>query len=147
MREIKFRAWVPKGYTRWGKEGGMVMLSWKELIDDLHSEANPNKSVLGLGISHKEEGVVFMQNTGLKEKNGKEIYEGDILAYSNKRHRHYEVVWNESRAQFDMKRTVKNYTLQYRISKAPSQGKNLEIIGNIYETPKLLEDNNKDHDY
>jgi len=65
MREIKFRAW----FVRMGK-----MLTWKEMTSEwtLDQFAHP---------SAYDEDMKLMQFTGLKDKNGKEIYEGDIVDY------------------------------------------------------------------
>lgn len=68
----------------------------------------------------------LMQCTGLRDKNGKLIYEGDIL----KSGIHcYQVVWHEGK--FVLNKGCKNY---------PIGGCDLmEIIGNIHENPELLE--------
>ena len=76
--------------------------------------------------------VVLMQFTGLKDKNGKEIYEGDILTYSgitsngNKILR--EVNYNPEYARFQSGMYPLNQSIELS-----------EIIGNIYENPELLQ--------
>jgi uncharacterized phage protein (TIGR01671 family) len=89
-----------------------------------------------------------MQCTGLKDKNGKLIYEGDILRseeypFKNEESYNYaaEVLWDDASATF--------YYYTFRIStnvvgRAEGNTGNLndyewEVIGNIYENPELLE--------
>lgn len=62
MREIKFRAWAK------GEFDESIMLDWETFR---HSIAE--------WIGNEERGCVLMQYTGLEDKNGKEIYEGDIV--------------------------------------------------------------------
>ena len=81
--------------------------------------------------------LVIMQSTGLKDKNGKEIFEGDILDYNGKK---ALVRWHGSYASFI-------YRFVDELQKRNPEWKPLylaymkcEIIGNIYENPDLLED-------
>ena len=81
--------------------------------------------------------LVIMQSTGLKDKNGKEIFEGDILDYKGRK---ALVKWHGSYASFI-------YRFVDELQKRNTEWKPLylaymkcEIIGNIYENPELLED-------
>lgn len=73
------------------------------------------------------EEVEIMQYTGLKDKNGKEIYEGDTLFWLKERNLpHYEVKIPDI-----------FYMLEHM---AYTQPQDLEILGNIYENPELIND-------
>ena len=85
------------------------------------------------------------QKTGLKDKNGVEIYEGDITRFHTDEPTHWmqeadiasghvtkEVVWHEGKFHLNKDGDVLNWH-------ATSKPQNLEVIGNIYESPELLE--------
>jgi hypothetical protein len=73
----------------------------------------------------------LMQYTGLEDKNGKEIYEGDILFNPNDRYEYYEVRWNSKEACFEL---GDDGSLMSKYGLASFWG----ISGNIYENPELI---------
>ena len=138
-RPIKFRAWSKKSQT-------MIQVTgyWWE-------EEGCNSENLAEGFSYDK--YVLMQYIGLKDKNGKEIYEGDILiAEIGKTYfRPYEsyetalVVWSPFGKGFVMDTSGRHgigdekYGDYYPILKWDSQERvSYMIIGNIFENPELL---------
>ena len=80
------------------------------------------------------------QYTGLKDKNGKRIFEGDILQTGTIKG---EVVWSENRAEYCL--LWKDYGKQCDFFKSPNLasfafGRDMEVIGNIHDNPELLEE-------
>ena len=92
-----------------------------------------------------DDGIELMQFTGLKDRNGREIYEGDILvtwndspefdSWDKDMYGPTSVFWSELEDQWDgthwrwQKDTESVFGIQF-----------LEVIGNIYENPGLLKD-------
>lgn len=122
----KFRAWLKQ---------------YKKMVDEVNDmtffEGNLEfigcRPADGVSFQYCADDIILMQSTGLKDKNGKEIFEGDILASDN-----YPVNGVvEFRANLGMwVNLLKSYSYyEYLGNVANSR----EIIGNIYENPELLE--------
>ncbi len=94
-----------------------------------------------------------LQYTGLKDKNGKEIYEGDVVSILDKTSREYpyigEVKWNEFVTGFEAYPKELHHSLflhnpnpEERLIKELKQfmrsPRTIEVLGNIYENPELL---------
>jgi uncharacterized phage protein (TIGR01671 family) len=74
------------------------------------------------------------QYTGMKDKNGTRIFEGDILNYPNSIN--YVVQWNNSQAKYCVRGiNDEDYDELYNLIESYT-----EIIGNIYDNPELLEE-------
>jgi uncharacterized phage protein (TIGR01671 family) len=126
MREIKFRAWEPD----------IDFMTTNIGIDKIHLF-----DFQGDNITEQEE-LIIMQYTGLKDKNGKEIYEGDIIACKFHHEFHERIDWSD----VDIVGTVfwdhSGYSLKAVNGEDDTRFPELhnlncsesEIIGNIYET-------------
>jgi len=80
----------------------------------------------------------LMQYTGLKDKNGVEIYEGDVVNIIDPHVETWgEVVYWEHDASFGV---MGSGTFRELLSSAHRSERELEVIGNIYENPELLGD-------
>ena len=127
---IKFRAWH--------KElGRMMSISDMWFNVDSLGEIGLNDAIMNDYITVSPDEIELMQSTGLKDKNGKEIFEGDIVDYKG---REAVVKWHGSYASF-IYRFVDG--LQERVSEWDPlflACYNFEVIGNIYENPEFLED-------
>ena len=122
MREIKFRAWIKKESRM--TEVGVLSQNGKSItVDDSDMDGTYNRHVGG----NKFE---LMQFTGLKDKNGKEIYEGDIV---NHIYHHQKAVIEWINCGLMMK-----YSDGLKDSMFAIDMEHIEIIGNIYENPELL---------
>jgi hypothetical protein len=81
---------------------------------------------LGYSFVSSAEVVVIRQFTGLKDKNGKEIYEGDVVFWAS---RNFIVEWDKDK--FIMKTLKEGFG-------SIDRWEECEVIGNIYENPELL---------
>lgn len=80
--------------------------------------------------------VEFMENTGMKDKNGKYIYEGDIVTVNGT----WDCIieYNQSSCAFVLKSIDSRWSTGY-FSNYEDIEEMLEVIGNIYENKELLE--------
>lgn len=149
-RIIKFRAWDTKN-KNWLKavppdEYMLDSDDWSAPDYDDMCEAlfvYPNNP---LGSTFNDR-IIFQQFTGLKDKNGKEIYEGDIVSFLGRfQEEPFEelvglVNYSEYIAAFAIQRSAGHFPSNYWYFFIESYVKDVEIIGNIYENPELRNKN------
>lgn len=150
MREIKFRAWD-------------VGLKQMIPVFDIQFHDPVTRHIDGISLKPKtaqptiinkrtvwrqvhEDDAVLMQYTGLKDKNGVEIYEGDILGYSHGKDERFSefigsVRWGDCYFIVDglagwwteSAKELMSESLQSTTNKSVC-----EVIGNIYSNPELV---------
>ena len=123
MREIKFRAWDIQTESM----RDVLVIDWVNELIDLSS---------GI-IERRPHEVILMQYTGLEDKNGVEICEGDIVetVYNGEVFAGV-VVYDLSEVDFKVTDGKEKYGRNFQYLAGNDEN---EVIGNIYETPELLE--------
>ena len=123
MREIKFRAWDKDR-----------MVKGFELFED----------------NSAYRGAIPMQFTGLLDKNGKEIYEGDILQFSDKWEWYRSDLfkfWLQGKTSEEKQQWIEEQPYEVREVRIPDCYEGFsksdlesawEVIGNIYKNPELI---------
>ena len=81
---------------------------------------------------------ILMQSTGLKDKNGKLIYEGDIIV--NEKFVKYITRWNDNIGQFYISKINPSKYDNWKDWHLARHDLDYELIGNVYENPELLEE-------
>lgn len=126
MRELKFRAYYkgkmyPVATPEYTKLFNKKIYFADGFIDDYYTEGK----------------VELMQYTGLKDKKGKEIYEGDIIS-DGQDNRVVEYDYNAfittRKFSYLGKKTRDTTTMAFNL---------VRVVGNIYENPELLKEKNK----
>lgn len=131
MREIKFRAWLKNEKKMidvkaidWDENGNVFSVNYPE-----------GKSYSG----YDKDEIELLQYTGLKDKNGVEIYEGNIIQFQpepeeSPYHNKYVVDFFQEDCSFTLfeKGKAKLGLFEYERNE-------IIVIGNIYENPELLE--------
>ena len=128
--KLKFRAWDKHSQKMFAND---ELLIWNNNVYANDSKKLTCNNLKGWSIDDE----YLMQSTGLRDKNGKEIFEGDILDYKGRK---ALVRWHGSYASFI-------YRFVDELQNRKTEWKPLylaymkcEIIGNIYENPEFLED-------
>ncbi len=148
-REIKFRAWSEK-YNVMFRVGGFSNMNYP--LDDEYNYvtiAGPSPEGM-LDATPRMTTIDLMQYTGLKDKNGVEIYEGDVVrkvpeewpSKLDEDPRTLEQYLHDmsrvSVVEYQRDRFCLVRDEQYKDRISGGQHGSIEVIGNIYENPELL---------
>ena len=122
MRELKFRIWDKIGEVFRGNlykylinahTGELEVWVFSDLYDEWYN-------------TYDDKDLIVQQYTGLQDKNGKDIYEGDVVS-------------GKYCHSSDVKIVVRYYDGAFNISSEYWQKDSLIVLGNIFENPELIQ--------
>lgn len=111
MSRLKFRAWSSEEEIMWSEKSSELFV-----------------------YIENDYPLIMMQSTGLVDKKGNEVFEGDIIRDDDGNLS--KIIWKDAAAMFG--RMYLNGIFVYGL-KAYQMSEDNEVVGNIYETPEILE--------
>ena len=148
-RIYKFRAWDKKKNKWLGIKGASIAFPYARALPELGFPWVDGLALFGFG--KETNNVVWMQWTGLVDRNSKEIYEGDIITidgqYEQPRNDVLDDVLDEPLTEEELKKNpLKHYLVEYDenhtafipICNWGLYSQEVEVIGNVWENPELL---------
>jgi uncharacterized phage protein (TIGR01671 family) len=141
MRSIKFRAWDERRSLMLNgtKNPDFIIIGWSGEVFPMYTSSDITGeyySNADLQNEDFQDDITLMQFTGLLDKNGVEIYEGDVVKAKRHNFEDYEIcviIYRPISFVFEVQSDKGNYI-------APrNYHQHFEVIGNIYEHPHLLE--------
>lgn len=150
MREIKFRAWHTFAKIMYSAK---ELEEWQEtLCPNGKGFITVNKDDAGFRSTQCHKHLLPMQYTGLKDKSGREIYEGDVIETvaelmtnfgetptGKYQTTHLAIEYDSTKAQFKERDLETNCLKPLGLSQDIID-RYSEVIGNIYENPELLKE-------
>ncbi len=137
MKKIKFKAYSKSNNKMFDNEllenaaDGLYNIAKSKLLE-MGYFAQAEDLERGVYLPTKDDDLVFMQYTGLKDMDGVDIYEGDILDYGM--YGKFKVVFNK--ASFKVQKLGFSDGYLYLLESCFLD--EIEVIGNIYENPELI---------
>lgn len=130
---------IPKFRAYHHELGRMMSISDMWFNVDSLGEIGLNDSVMNDYITVSPDEIELMQSTGLKDKNGKEIFEGDILGIeTDEGILNVNIFWDDKHALFMFESEIHNEK-ELLAELVEDNTYPFEIIGNIYENKELLD--------
>ena len=122
---FKFRAW--------NLEKGIMHYDVEDTYDGISNNAIQHSNFSAV-LEDNE--YIVMQCTGFKDRNGKLIYEGDVVGFGSENEDIGIIEWDNDECRFIVDEKFNNSISDF----SNWYGNELEIIGNIYQNPELLKE-------
>lgn len=105
---------------------------WDSIAHQMYDAFDLKEMMMNTDLTPMAEHYIYLQFTGLFDKNGKEIYEGDVVSI-NRNHNYFPQV-----TEFDKPFNVEVKYWDVMFTPLCIVGGDCEIIGNIWENPELI---------